>query len=205
MKLFFSSLSLQVDIFIKRSSTIYYILLLVITLHIYLKKKIFPLYQQRNRKCVFVNKTESFSIRIQFDLNTSRKTDKHWASSSYNHLVLPPDTGGLQQVSLASHQKGAGLVGGRCSRMLRGNPPSHPATDTHRRTPHASLDSVGSSSVLWLCTLPVFLPLWDADRCSVMEHMSSPVRFRANKKGRQPPACEHNGVAADECSLLHNV
>lgn len=100
-------------------------------------------------------------------------------------------------MSLASHQKGAGLIGGQRSRMLRGNPPFHPPTDTQTQTvlPCTLCRILSSRLALHSAS---FLPLGDSDWCGIMEHMSSPVRFRSNKKGRHLPAWKHNTTAAEE-------
>lgn len=123
----------------------------------YLKKKIVPLYQQRNIKCVLVHKIKFFQFKAIFSripLKTTT-TDIQWASSSYNHLVLPPDTGGLQQVSLASHRKGRDLLEASVPGCWGGiRPLTLPPTHTDAQPPPPCILSVplqAFGSALWVC------------------------------------------------------
>lgn len=105
--------------------------------------------------------------------------------------------------AFVSLQKGGGTCWKPKFPDAEWTPPSHPSqTHTHTDAHHMSRHSpLVPCTVFWRCSLPVLCHFWEADRCGIMEQMSSPVRFRSNKKGRWA-ARKHSGVTADEWSLL---
>lgn len=138
VKLSFSTLRLRADFFYQGH---------LITAHLS-KKNIFQLYwqwkcvvhkNQRFLRIYFLKTKKNKSIRIHLQQKILSKTVKHWASSSYNHLVLLLATRNWRiKANAVGFPPGRG---GTCRRPVFSDAqeesalsPSHPPTDTQTQS-----------------------------------------------------------------------